>query len=228
MNNTTYLIGIAGPSCSGKSEVARRLSRILEAPIISLDHYYKDLSHLQPQERAGTNFDCPDAVDSHLIFDHVRRLKQGNAIERPTYDFAEHVRTPIKSLVRAGDFAIIEGLFALYWPHVAGALDTKVYITAGHDVCLERRIFRDVQERGRTEESVRSQYSATVRPMCDLYVEPCVHRADVVVSGTDSVKQSVYAILQHIAATTSDMIRRRTAEAGLSAEVEDIAAGTTS
>ncbi len=221
---STYLIGIAGPSCSGKSEIARRLARILKAPIVSLDHYYKDLSGLPVHERVARNFDCPEAMDSHLIVDQVGLLKQGYSIERPTYDFSQHVRTSDTCAVEAKAFAVIEGLFALYWPAITELLNTRVYITAGHDVCLERRIFRDVHERGRTEESVRSQYSTTVQPMCDLYVEPCMNRADVVLSGTASVKQSVYTILNQIATTAADTARRDIALGGLSTEVEDIVA----
>jgi uridine kinase len=221
---STHLIGIAGPSCSGKSELAHRLARILKAPIVSLDHYYKDLSGLPVHERAATNFDCPKAVDSHLVIDQVRRLKQGYSIERPTYDFAQHVRTSDTCLVEANTFAIIEGLFALYWHVLTELLNTRVFITVGHDVCLERRIFRDVHERGRTEESVRLQYSTTVQPMCDLYVQPSLKLADVVLSGTAPVKQSIYTILNHIAATAADTTHRENARAGLSTEVEDLAA----
>ena len=219
---STYLIGIAGPSCSGKSEVARRLARILHAPIIPLDHYYKDLGHLSFEQRVPKNFDSPEALDAEMIIDHVRRLKNGYPIEKPTYDFANHVRAPDKYLVEPGDFVIVEGLFALYWSDVTELLDTKVYIDAEHDICLERRIFRDVRERCRTEQSVRTQYAATVAPMCELYVAPGKLIADIVLSGTDPVKQSVYTILNHIAATSRDAPRREIARAGLRAEIDEI------
>lgn len=202
---TPYLIGIAGPSCSGKSEVARRLSRILRAPIVALDHYYKDLHHLPPEERSRTNFDSPASLDEELIAEHTGRLRAGLPIDQPAYDFTHHVRAGTAGCVEPADFVVLEGLFALYWPAVRERLGSRIYITAPHEVCLARRIFRDVRERGRTEESVIAQYDATVRPMCDLYVAPSRAHADVVLSGTDPVKQSVYSLLRHIAA---DSLRR--------------------
>jgi uridine kinase len=201
---TPFLIGIAGPSCSGKSEVARRLARILRAPIVALDHYYKDLKHLPLDERARTNFDAPDSMDADLILDHARRLKRGLPIDEPSYDFAQHIRTESAVRISPADFVILEGLFALHWPDVRELLDEQIYIEADHDVCLARRIYRDVRERGRTEQSVRAQYDATVRPMCDCYVTPSRRHASVVLEGTGPVKQSVRLLLNHIADRLAD------------------------
>jgi uridine kinase len=195
---SSCLIGIAGPSCSGKSEVARRLGRILRAPILALDHYYRDLKHIPFEERVKTNFDAPEALDSELILAHALRLKEGHAVEQPTYDFAQHVRASGVERILPAPFVILEGLFALYWPELRRLLECKVYISASHDVCLARRIDRDVRERGRTEDSVRAQYEATVRPMCERYVEPTREYADLVLSGTDPVKQSVLAVLRRL------------------------------
>lgn len=202
-----FLIGIAGPSCSGKSEVARRLSRILRAPVLALDHYYKDLQHIPFDERARTNFDSPDSLDAALILDHVRALKNGRAIDEPAYDFARHIRAGFSQRIEPAEFIILEGLFALYWPEVRALLDERIYITADHGICLERRIYRDVRERGRTEESVRAQYEATVRPMCDRYVAPSRRHAAVVLTGTSPVKQSVRTLLDHIAGRMEDPAR---------------------
>jgi uridine kinase len=193
-----YLIGIAGPSCSGKSEVARRLSRILHAPIVALDHYYRDLQHIPFEKRLEVNFDAPDALDHDLIVEQARSLKQGKAIEKPTYDFTQHVRAVATEAIESAEFIILEGLFALYWGELRELLDLRIYITADHEVCLERRIFRDVRERGRTEESVRRQYEGTVRPMCEAHIAPTRAFADIALSGVDPVKQSVHAILTHI------------------------------
>ncbi len=196
---SAYLIGVAGPSCSGKSEVARRLSRILRAPILALDHYYKDLKHLPFEQRIAINFDAPDSLDSDLILEHVRRLKQGLDVEQPTYDFAHYIRAGGADTIGSAPFVILEGLFALYWPKVREQLNCRIYITADHEVCLARRVFRDVRERGRTEESVRQQYEATVRPMCDACVVPTRAFADIVLSGRDPIKQSVLSIIHYIA-----------------------------
>ena len=209
-----YLIGIAGPSCSGKSEVARRLSRILRAPIVALDHYYRDLKHLPFEERIRTNFDAPESLDESLIVVHTERLRRGESINQPAYDFALHIRAAASERIEAADFVILEGLFALYWQGVRELLGSRIYITAAHEICLARRIYRDVRERGRTEESVIAQYDATVRPMCDRYVAPTRQYADVVLSGTDPVKQSVYTLLRHIAA---DSLRRDALLAAVSA-----------
>ncbi len=193
-----YLIGIAGPSCSGKTEVARRLSRILHAPVVALDHYYRDLRHIPFEERLKVNFDAPDALDHDLIVEQARSLKLANPIEKPTYDFTQHIRALATERIDAAEFVILEGLFALYWRDVRDLLDLRIYITADHEVCLARRIYRDVRERGRTEESVRQQYEGTVRPMCEAHIAPTREFAEIVLSGVDPVKQSVHLILGRI------------------------------
>lgn len=199
-----YLIGIAGPSCSGKSEVARRLARILRAPTLVLDHYYRDLKHIAFEERVKTNFDAPESLDRKLISSHVHVLKNGESIEQPIYDFAQHLRTAETETVPSAPFVLVEGLFGLYWPEVREALHLCIYIHAAHDVCLERRIFRDVRERGRTEESVREQYRSTVEPMCEGHIVGTQAHADLVLSGVAPVKQSVYTILIYIAGHLGD------------------------
>src|SRR4051812_26726817 len=108
-----YLIGVGGPSCSGKSEVSRRLARILRAPTLVLDHYYRDLAHLSFDERASTNFDAPESLDSDLIVQHVAELKRGESIEQPTYDFSRHTRADETEIIPSAPFVLVEGLFAL-------------------------------------------------------------------------------------------------------------------
>jgi uridine kinase len=211
-----FFIGIAGPSCSGKSEVSRRLARILRAGTISLDHYYKDLKHVAFEERVKTNFDSPDSLDHELITTQVASLKRGKPVEQPTYDFANHIRAEATGRVESSEFMILEGLFALHWPEIRELLDARIYIEADHDVCLERRIFRDVRERGRTEASVRAQYEAAVRPMCDCYVVPSRQFAEVVLNGTDPVKQSVRTLLTHVADRVPDAARAATIRQSLS------------
>ena len=202
-----YVIGIAGPSCSGKSEVSRRLARILRAPTLALDHYYRDLKHVSFEERVRTNFDAPESLDTELIVEQVGRLKQGMPVEQPCYDFAHHVRSGSTDVIEPADYVLVEGLFALYWHEVRDLLDFRIYITTDHETCLARRIFRDVRERGRTEESVRAQYEATVRPMAELYLTPTMQYADLVLAGVAPVKQSVYTILLHIAHRLTDPVR---------------------
>ncbi len=203
-----YLIGIAGPSGSGKTELARALAPLLGAPVISLDSYYRDLAHLPFEERAAWNFDDPASLDSGLLAAQLRLLVQSAEIERPVYDFARHIRRTEVERVRARDFAILEGLWTLHWPEVRDLLGTKVYIHAEDNVCLERRMTRDVRERGRSPESVIEQYEDTVRPMCELYILPQQNVADVVVSGTDPVAQSADLVLAHVERMLPDRLER--------------------
>src|SRR4051794_26359741 len=122
-----YLIGIAGPSCSGKSEVARRLARILRAPVLAIDHYYRNLANLSMQDRVRTNFDAPDSLDRELVSEHVSALRACRAIEQPTYDFARHTRAPKTEPIEPCDYVLVEGLFALYWAEVRNCLDFRVF-----------------------------------------------------------------------------------------------------
>lgn len=195
---TPYLIGIAGPSGAGKTELARKLAGSLSAPIVSLDCYYRDLAHLPLEERARANFDVPDALDHALLVEQLVLLAQGAEIARPVYDFALHVRAPAVERVPPGKFAIVEGLLTLHWEDVRGLFGTKVYVHAEDEICFTRRLERDVRERGRSCESVEKQYRETVRPMAELYTWPTRRWADVVVRGTDPLEQSAAAVLEHV------------------------------
>jgi uridine kinase len=192
------LIGIAGPSCAGKTELARRLAAELKAPVLALDSYYKDLAHLPFEQRARMNFDVPEALDEELVTEHVRRLAEGLEIAAPVYDFARHTRSEQVAWVRAERLAILEGLFTLYWPAVRERLGVKVYVGAPEEVCLARRLERDIRERGRTEESVRAQFRTTVAPMARRYIVPTAAYADLVLSGTDPIERSVAEVLRLI------------------------------
>ncbi len=192
---TPHLIGVAGPSCAGKTELARALGDRLPAPIISLDSYYVDLVHLPFEERPRTNFDVPESLDKDLFVNQLRQLSRGEEIHVPVYDFTRHIRASETKSVRAGEFVIVEGLFALYWEEVRALLGTKVFVFADDDICFGRRLERDVRERGRTPESVREQYDSTVRPMAETYILPTRRFADLVLSGTDPFEQSVRAVL---------------------------------
>ncbi len=189
-----YLIGIAGPSGSGKTELARALAASLGAPLLSLDSYYPDLMHLSLEERARTNFDVPEMIDHELLFAHLRTLAAGGAVEIPVYDFTCHSRTERTETVSAGQFGVLEGLWALYWEDIRPLLGIKVYVDTPDQVCFERRLARDLRERGRTAESVAAQHAATTRPMAQRYVLPSREFADVVVSGVQPVERSVAAL----------------------------------
>jgi uridine kinase len=182
-----HLIGIAGPSCAGKSELALWLAARLDAPVLNLDHYYVDMAHLPLEERARRNFDEPAALEHTLILEHARRLAAGASIRAPRYDFATHTRTHSEQLITPGHYVILEGLFALHWPEVRAFLSTKLFVSAPDEVCLKRRLARDVVERGRTPESVRWQFETTVKPMAHQHLLPAQVYADLVLVGTEPI-----------------------------------------
>lgn len=195
-----YLIGIAGPSCAGKSFLSSHIAEKLDAAMLHLDSYYRELDHLSIVQRAHWNFDAPEALDAELLFAHVRQLHKGIAIQKPIYDFTTHARTDRTEPVEPRQFIIIEGLFALYWDEIVKLLGTKVFVDLGEDICLERRIERDIRERGRTRESVLEQYHSTVLPMARRYVHPTRERADIVVTGNDRIEHEVEVVMQHVLA----------------------------
>jgi uridine kinase len=198
MPQQSYLIGIAGPSGAGKSYLAERLAERLKAPVLALDHYYRDLSHLLPAERATSNFDEPAALEHELLIAQVNELRQGRSIDVPTYDFSAHTRRSVAQPIQPSPFVVLEGLFTLYWPELRRFLGTAVYVDLDQGACLQRRLQRDVQERGRTPDSVIEQFRSTVMPMAERYVLPTMQHADVVVSGLTSIDESVARVLAHV------------------------------
>ncbi len=190
------VIAIAGCSGSGKTTLARELERELHGTHFPLDHYYRDFSHLPYEQRTLLNFDHPDTLESDLLADHVARLAAGGQIERPRYDFATHTRVPgVTDTVYARDVLIVEGLFALAYDRLRGLYHAGVYVDAPDEICYERRLARDVRERGRTPECVAQHYAATVRPMAEKFVRPSARFADLTVDGTASVRGSVEQVL---------------------------------
>lgn len=190
------IIGIAGASGSGKTTLAVELARELDGIYFPIDNYYRDLSHLPLSERIRQNFDDPALIESSLLAAHVAALARGEAIERPLYDFSTHTRVPGRTeTIQAGDFVLVEGLFALYYPDLVPLYQMRVYIDTPDEVCFERRLKRDVVERGRTPESVRRQYDATVRPSSFAFVRPSAANADLVVDGTAALDWKVEQVL---------------------------------
>jgi uridine kinase len=190
------MIGIAGCSGSGKTTLARELANQLNATLFPLDLYYRDLTQFPLDQRDKRNFDHPDSLESELFIEHIRSLAAGRTIQRPIYDFATHSRVAgaFEPVVPSG-FVIVEGILALHYPDLHPLYDFSVYVDAPNEVCLNRRIYRDMRERGRTEQSVREQFEATARPMADLYVVPSQARATITVSGTEDLDWSLEQIL---------------------------------
>ena len=193
------VLGIGGCSGSGKTTLARELATQLDATLFPLDLYYRDLSQFPLDSRHKRNFDHPDSLESELIIEHVQTLAQGHTIQRPVYDFKTHSRVAgAFEEIAPTDVVIVEGILALHYDELVQCYDYSIYVNAPHEVCLARRIYRDVRERGRSEESVREQFEATARPMADLYVVPSSTRASVTVEGTDALDWSVEQILQRL------------------------------
>ncbi len=190
------LLAIAGPSGSGKTTLAQELARELEGTHFPLDNYYRDLSSTPPEERAQVNFDDPRQIEHELLLEHLQALAAGKPIDRPTYDFATHTRITDKTVrMQESHMLILDGVWALHWPAIRALAQLRVYVDTPDAVCLERRLRRDVRERGRVEEQVRAHYAATVRPMAERWVLPSAQWADVVVDGAGSLDWSVEQVL---------------------------------
>ena len=194
-----FLIAIAGCSGSGKTTLARELAIQLDATLFPLDLYYRDLSQFPLDSRHKQNFDHPDSLESELLIEHVRALSQGLPIQRPVYDFARHTRVPHSfDSVTPARVVLVEGILALHYPELLPLYDFGIYVNAPNEVCLNRRIYRDMRERGRTEQSVRDQFEATARPMAEQYVLPSEAHATITVEGTDSLDWSIEQILRSL------------------------------
>lgn len=186
------LVGLAGGSCSGKSSIAASLSGQLPGTslVLPMDHYYHDLGSMRPEERCSFNFDIPEAIDHDLLLGNLRGLARGQAVIRPRYLFPEHVRAECGQTVGPCNWVVVEGLFALLWEEVRSLLTLGVYVEAPDALRLERRVERDVRERGRTPESVVDQYTGTVRPMFERHVAPTRQHADLILDGRAPVAES--------------------------------------
>lgn len=178
------VLGIAGGTGSGKTTIARAVRDGLPTgSVVAIDHdaYYRDLSHLSFEERSAVNFDHPDALDNTLLIEHLRALRAGQGIEKPVYDFKRHLRAEQTVPLAPAPIVVVEGILTLAVPQLRAMMDIKVFVDTDADIRVMRRIRRDLQDRGRSFESVRHQYYSTVRPMHLLYVEPSKREADVII-----------------------------------------------
>lgn len=190
------VIGIAGASGSGKTTLALELARELNGIHFPLDSYYLDLAHLPLDERARKNFDDPGLIENTLLARHVAALARGETIDRPLYDFAQYIRLPdqTESIVPHA-YVLVEGLFALHYPELLPLYDLSVYVDTPDGLCFERRLKRDIESRGRTPESVKRQYEATVRPAGELYVRPSARHADLTIDGAGALDWKVELVV---------------------------------
>lgn len=206
MTTASFGIGIAGGTGAGKTTVAKRVTARTEdaATLIPLDNYYKDLSHLDIEERRDVNYDHPDAFEWELLRSDVSKLLAGKSIEMPQYDFTAHNRMDETVQVEPTEVIVVEGILALYDDELTEMLDLKVYVETDADVRILRRIQRDVIERGRDLEGVIDQYLSTVKPMHEQFVEPTKKHADLIIpEGANT--EAVELLQQKVHAETADL-----------------------
>ena len=195
------MVGVVGGSGAGKTTLVRGLVDRLGsgASVLWFDEYYHDLVHLSPAERAVVNFDHPDSLDVDLLVAHMAALLAGRPAEVPVYDFSTHTRTGRTRLVQPGPVVVVDGILVLAFPAIRECLDISVFVDAPAEVRLTRRLDRDVRERGRTPESVRAQFAATVTPMHEAFVSPCRAFADLVLDGQGDLSENLDLILDRLA-----------------------------
>jgi uridine kinase len=186
------VIGIAGGTGSGKSTVAKVIIDRVGANHIALlphDAYYKDLANLAPVQRMSINFDHPDSLESSLLIEHIKMLKNNKPIELPVYDFKTHTRTEDTIRIKPQPVILVEGILILAESGLRELFDVKIFVDTDADIRFIRRLERDIAERGRTSTSVIQQYLNTVRPMHLEFVEPSKRYADVIIpeGGLNSV-----------------------------------------
>jgi uridine kinase len=199
------LIGIAGGSGSGKTLVAKRIFDELGSDkviIIQQDSYYKELSHLNLEERKKQNFDHPDAFDHQFLIAQLKDLLAGKSIDQPVYDYTIHSRKNETRRIGEHVIIVLEGILILHDADLRNLMDIKVYVDTDDDVRLIRRIRRDVTERGRSLESILDQYENSVRPMQLQFVEPTKRYADIIIPeggfnlvAVDLLKTKIQALL---------------------------------
>ena len=178
------IIGVAGGTGSGKTTVASRILERVGAEHITYiahDAYYRDLGHLPERLRAQVNFDHPDALETELLIEHLKKLRAGEPVEIPIYDFTTHTRTERTRDVEVAPVVIVEGILVFVEAELRKLFDVKIYIDTDADVRFIRRLRRDIEERDRSVESVCEQYLSTVRPMHLEFVEPSKRYADVII-----------------------------------------------
>ena len=195
MNKTKTIVGIAGASGAGKSFLAKQLLERLQSKydpnqiaILNEDAYYHRQSHLSFEERMVVNYDHPDAIEHDLLVQHLRALRKGETVQVPQYDYAKHDRKPEAISMSPPEILILEGILVFDSVQVRDELDLKVFVDVDLDICLLRRLRRDIELRGRSLDSVLNQYESTVRPMFFQFVEPTKSHADIIVPrGGDNV-----------------------------------------
>ena len=196
-----YIVGVAGGSASGKTEIVKTLKKHFEdkIEIIEHDNYYFAHDNLTMDERASLNYDHPQAFETDLLIEHVKKIINNEEINIPTYDFTIHTRSSETLKKVPKPIVIVEGILVLENGELRNLMDMKVFVDCDGDVRLKRRITRDVVERDRTIESILTQYMETVKPMHELFVEPSKKFADLIVPKGGKNKVAIDVLINHLA-----------------------------
>lgn len=203
----SIIIGIAGGTASGKTTVTQKITENFKndyVTVIRHDDYYKDQSHLTYEERLTTNYDHPFSLDNELLYNHLSALLQGKSIQKPTYDFTIYTRAKKTELVLPTSIIILEGILIFEDVKLRELMDIKIYVDTDDDIRFIRRLLRDTNERGRTIESVVTQYINTVKPMHNQFVEPSKRYADLIIpeGGNNAVAiDIIVSKIKHIIST---------------------------
>jgi uridine kinase len=184
MHSNTIIIGISGPSASGKSLLSKTIVNELgsdQVVVITEDSYYKDHSDIPLEQRAKINYDHPEAFDHDLLHDHLVALQQGQTVQVPVYNHAQHAREQRTREVGRHTIIVLEGILLFVEEELRKLMDIRIFMDTPLDICLIRRLLRDIVERARSLESVLEQYEKTVRPMYLQFIEPSKRYADIIV-----------------------------------------------
>lgn len=196
-----YIVGVTGGSASGKTEIVKTLKNHFgdKIEIIEHDNYYFAHDNLTMDERAGLNYDHPQAFETDLLIEHVKKIVNNEEIDIPTYDFTIHTRSSETLKKIPKPIVIVEGILVLEDEELRDLMDMKVFVDCDGDVRLKRRITRDVVERDRTIESILTQYMETIKPMHELFVEPSKKFADLIVPKGGKNKVAIDVLINHLA-----------------------------
>ena len=201
MTNTDIkVIGVAGGTASGKTTIVNIIQEHFRdnLAILSHDSYYKAHHEMTYEERCLLNYDHPDSFETDMMVDHLRALKQGQAVDIPVYDYTIHNRSEKIEHIEPRKVIIVEGILILDHAALRDEMDLKVFVDTDADERLMRRLRRDMVERARSVDSVLSQYSTTVKPMHEAYVEPSKRYADIIIPRGGQNKSAIDLLLNHI------------------------------
>ena len=200
MKKDICIVGIAGGSASGKTTIVNNIKELFQNDIelISHDNYYLSNDDKTMEERVKLNYDHPSSFDTDKMIEDVKKLKEGEIIYRPVYDYTQHTRAEEVVEVHPKKVIILEGILILEDPRLRDLMDIKVFVDTDADERLMRRILRDTQERGRTVESVLNQYVTTVKPMHEQFVEPSKKYADIIIPRGGENKIGIHILQEHL------------------------------